>query len=247
MNVLITGASRGIGAAAARLFAERGARVAIHYHRDRGSAEETLRSLAGGPHSLVQADLRDAASAPELFDDAVAAFGGIDALVNNAGIWEGHAVLTVEFEQWKAAWDHTIAANLLAPVHLMYLAARHMTESGGGRIVNVTSRGAFRGEPTGPAYASSKAGLNIAGQSLAKALGRHGVFVYTVAPGWVDTDMARPLLEGPDGETARNDTGLGRVATADEIAKAIVFLATEAPESMTGCIVDVNGASYLRT
>jgi NAD(P)-dependent dehydrogenase (short-subunit alcohol dehydrogenase family) len=247
LNVLITGASRGIGASIARAFAERNARLALHYHRNREGAEKTLGSLVGGPHALVPADLTDPAAAPKLFADAGDALGRIDVLINNAGIWEGHSVLDVGFEQWETAWNRTITANLLAPAHLMYFAARHMTEKGGGRIVNVTSRGAFRGEPEGPAYGASKAGLNIAGQSLAKALGRHGVFVFTVAPGWVDTDMARSALEGPQGGSIRTETGIGRVATADEVAATVVFLATDAPESMTGCIVDVNGASYLRT
>lgn len=247
MNVLVTGASRGIGAATARVLADRGARLALHYHRNRERAEEARRALGGGPHALVAADLTDPGAAPELFAEAHAALGRIDVLVNNAGIWEEHPVLGVEFDAWRAAWDRTIAANLLAPSHLMYFAARHMTEAGGGRIVNVTSRGAFRGEPDGPAYGASKAGLNSAGQSLAKALGRHGVLVFTVAPGWVETDMARFALDGPQGDFIRTETGLGRVATPDEIAAAVAFLATDAPGSMTGCIVDVNGASYLRT
>jgi NAD(P)-dependent dehydrogenase (short-subunit alcohol dehydrogenase family) len=247
MNVLVTGASRGIGRATARLLAARGARVALHYNSHRAAAEEARRSLPGTGHVLVRADLTEPTRARELFAEAEAALGRVDVLVNNAGVWEEHKVLSVAFERWREAWDRTLAANLLAPAHLMYFAARHMAERGGGRIVNVSSRGAFRGEPEGPAYGASKAGLNAAGQSLAKALGRAGVFVFTLAPGWVDTDMAAPFLEGERGEAIRSETGIGRIATADEVARAVAFLALDAPESMSGCIVDLSGASYLRT
>jgi len=247
MNVLVTGASRGIGRAAARAFAERGARVVLHYRANRDAAGAARDSLPGGPHFLLGADLAHPERARDLFADAVEAAGRIDVLVNNAGIFEDHDVLSLSFEKWRDAWDRTLATNLLSPVHLMYCAAHHMSEEGGGRIVNVSSRGAFRGEPHSPAYGASKAGLNSAGQSLAKALGRRGVFVFTIAPGWVDTDMAHASLEGQHAELIREETALGRVATPEEVARAIVFCGLDAPESMTGSILDVNGASYLRT
>jgi 3-oxoacyl-[acyl-carrier protein] reductase len=122
-----------------------------------------------------------------------------------------------------------------------------MVAAGGGRIVNVSSRGAFRGEPDHPAYGASKAGLNSLGQSMARALGRHGIYVTTVAPGYVETDMAAPFLEGPRGDAIRAQSPLGRVATPEEVARVVVFLATPGAESTTGAVVDVNGASYLRT
>ena len=122
-----------------------------------------------------------------------------------------------------------------------------MVEHGGGRIVNVTSRGAFRGEPDHAAYGASKAALNSLSQSMAKALAPYGVYVTAVAPGFVETDMASPYLDGPDGDAIRAQSPMGRAATAEEIAQVIVFLATPGSESTTGAIVDVNGASYLRT
>jgi len=122
-----------------------------------------------------------------------------------------------------------------------------MAAAGGGRIVNISSRGAFRGEPRAPAYGASKAGLNALSQSLAVALAPRSVYVYCLAPGWVDTDMAADHLTGPRGAELRAQHPLGRVATAEEIAAAAVFCALDAPATMTGAIVDLNGASYLRT
>ena len=122
-----------------------------------------------------------------------------------------------------------------------------MIRQGGGRIINITSRGAFRGEPDGPAYAASKAGMNAMSQSLAKALAPHKICVFAIAPGWVDTDMAKPLLEGPDGDAIRAQSPMNRVATPKEVARTILFLASEGTDALTGCIIDVNCASYLRT
>jgi NAD(P)-dependent dehydrogenase (short-subunit alcohol dehydrogenase family) len=246
-TVLITGASRGIGRAAAQLFAAHGAGVLVHYHSDREAAEETLVSLEPGGHRIVQADLRDPASVRELADTAVKKAGRIHILVNNAGVYEEHPLAEVSYEQWQTSWERTLKTNLIGPANLTYCVGRHMLEHGGGRIVNISSRGAFRGEPAGPAYGASKAGLNAMGQSLAKALGGHGVYVFTVAPGFVETEMAKPDLEGPRGDFLRNESPLGRVARPEEVARTALFLASPGSEFLTGCIVDVNGASYLRT
>jgi 3-oxoacyl-[acyl-carrier protein] reductase len=244
---LVTGASDGIGRAIAQQFALHGARVAVHYHRNRAAAERTLASLAGGPHLLVQADVADPAEAEPLIERVAAELGRLDALVNNAGIYEEHPPLEVGYAAWCDAFQRTIATNLLGPAHLMYWAARHMAAHGGGRIVNISSRGAFRGEPRMPAYGASKAGLNALSQSLAKALAPHKVFVFVVAPGWVETERASPSLAGPEGDLIRNDSPLGRVARPEEVAYTVLFLASEGAEFLTGDIVDVNGASYLRS
>ena len=244
---LVTGSSRGIGREIARELAGRGARVAVHYRTDREAAQETLRSLDGGAHAAFGADLADAEAARGLVEGVAREMGGIDVLVNNAGIFEAHPIPEVDYEGWQDAWSRTLATNLIGPANLSFLAARIMIERGGGRVVNVSSRGAFRGEPETPAYGASKAGLNAMSQSMAQALAPHGVFFYVVAPGFVETDMAGALLRGPEGDGIRSQSPLGRVATPEEVARTVVFLASEAPDFMTGAIVDVNGASYLRS
>ena len=246
-NVLITGASRGIGRATAQMFARHGARVIVHFHSNRKAAEETLKLLGSDQHVLLSADLRDPAAVSRLVESSVAAVGAIDILVNNAGVYEEHPVTEATYESWQASWTRVLGTNLIGPANLIHQVVPHMRKRGGGRIVNVSSRGAFRGEPRGPAYGASKAGLNAMGQSLARALGGEGIYVFTVAPGWVDTDMAARELEGPEGETIRQQSPLGRVARPEEIAWTILLLAAPGSEFMTGCIVDVNGASYLRT
>lgn len=244
---LVTGSSRGIGREISRGLAERGARVAVHFRADRGAAEETLASLQGERHALFGADVADPDSTRGLIRDVTREMGGIDILVNNAAIFEAHPVPEVDYEGWQDAWSRTVSTNLLGPANLSFLAARSMMERGGGRVVNVSSRGAFRGEPETPAYGASKAGLNAMSQSMAQALAPHGVFFYVVAPGFVETEMASVLLDGPEGDGIRAQSPLGRVATAGEVASTVVFLASEAPDFMTGAIVDVNGASYLRS
>src|SRR5215210_2025075 len=246
--VLVTGASRGIGAAVARAFAGAGDRVAVHYGARRDRAEAVAADLPGSGHVVVGADMADAGAVRRMVDEAAAGLGGLDVLVNNAGIFEpSHAIDETTYEEWQQAWERTLGVNLVGPANACWCAVRHMLRGGGGRIVNVSSRGAFRGEPTHPAYGASKAGLNSLGQSMAQALGGHGIYVTTVAPGYVDTDMAAPFLEGPEGDAIRSQSPLGRAATAEEVARVVMFLATPGAESTTGAVVDVNGASYLRT
>lgn len=245
--VLITGASRGIGRACARQFAQQGARVAVHYHSNRTAAKDTLASLPGDGHMLVQADMADPAAVKNMVDVVIAHLGGLHVLVNNAGVYEDHPIATVSYDDWNTRWLYTLQANLIGAANAAYCAAQHMMQHGGGRIVNVSSRGAFRGEPDAPAYGASKAGMNAMSQSLAKALAPHGIYVTTVAPGWVETDMAADYLAGAKGDDIRAQSPLNRVATPDEIAHTVLFLAAPGAEFLTGAIVDVNGASYLRT
>ena len=245
--VLVTGASRGIGREIARQFAQRGAGVVVHYHRNREAAEQTRALLTGTSHWIVQADLSDAKAVGNLAEKAADEMGKIDVLVNNAGVYEFHPPATATFDGWQRSWEKTIGTNLLGPAHLSFHAARRMMQSGGGKIINITSRGAFRGEPDAPAYGASKAALNAFSQSMAQALAPHNIFMYAVAPGFVETDMAASVLAGPAGEAIRAQSPLNRVARPEEVARVVLFLAGEGTDYLTGCIIDVNGASYLRT
>jgi 3-oxoacyl-[acyl-carrier protein] reductase len=247
MVALVTGGSRGIGRAVAEEFAAQGATVVVQFRADRRAADDTLGRLGPGGHRVAQADLADPGQARALVGRVVDELGRVDVLVNNAGIYEAQPVLETGYEEWQRSWRRTLDTNLLGPANLIHAVAPHMVAAGGGRIVNVSSRGAFRGEPSHPAYGASKAGLNSLGQSMARALGPHGIIVTTVAPGYVETDMAAPYLDGPGGDAIRAQSPLNRVATPQEIARVVVFLATPGTESLTGAVVDVNGASYLRT
>ena len=246
-KVLVTGASRGIGRAIATAFAARGGRVAVNFRGNEKAALETLNDLEGEGHVLVQADVSVPDEARKAVDESVSGLQGLDIVVNNAGIFEDHRLDSVGFDEWRSAWQKTIDVNLIGPANICYLAAQHMMTSGGGRIVNVSSRGAFRGEPNSPAYGASKAGVNALSQSLAIALAPHNIFVGVVAPGFVETDMVADMLSTPEGESICAQSPLGRVARPEEVAHAVLFLASEGAEFTTGAIIDVNGASYLRS
>jgi NAD(P)-dependent dehydrogenase (short-subunit alcohol dehydrogenase family) len=189
--------------------------------------------------------------------------GGLDVLVNNAGIYVGHPVLGTSYAEWQAAWQATLGVNLVGAANVTWCAVRHMTGPGpapgdgpgqagpgrtgaGGRIVNVGSRGAYRGEPAHPAYGASKAGLHAFGQSLAVALAPHGITVASVAPGYVQTDMTAGELATPAGDAIRAQSPFNRVATPEEIAAAVVYLASPEAAWSSGAVLDLNGASYLR-
>jgi NAD(P)-dependent dehydrogenase (short-subunit alcohol dehydrogenase family) len=247
-SVLVTGASRGIGAACARAFAEAGDRVAVHYSSSEDQARTVLESLPGQGHVLVRGDLADAEQVRSFVDDAVAGLGGLDVLVNNAAVYVEHRIAEVSYEQWQDAWRRTVDVDLVGTANVTFCAARHMIAAGtAGRVVNVSSRGAFRGEPRYPAYGASKAGLNALGQSLARALAPHGIAVTSVAPGYVATDMAAHVLDGPDGERIRAESPFGRVARPEEVAAAVLYLASPEAEWASGTVLDLNGASHLRT
>lgn len=249
-TVLVTGGSGGLGGEICRRFAAEGARVWIHYGGRRDAADEVRRSLPptdDARHRTIGADLRDPEAIERMIDQVVEDSGRLDVLVNNAGIFERHPPASVDVATWREVWDRTIAINLSGAAHAAWHAARHMLEAGGGRIVNIGSRGAFRGEPESPAYGAAKAGLHALSQSLAAALAPHGIFVYAVAPGFIETAMARPYLTGEMAESIRSQSPLGRVATVGDVAYWVLALAAEGAEFATGAIVDVNGASYLRT
>ena len=248
-KILVTGSSRGIGQAIAAAFAAAGDQVAIHHRDNADLAARVVASLPGDGHVVVQADIADPAAVRAMVDEAADRLGGLDVLVNNAASYGrvAHPVAEVSCEQWQQVWRDTIDLNLIGAANVTWCAVQHMIAGGGGRIVNVSSRGAFRGEPGQPAYGASKAGLNALGQSLAVALAPLGITVAAVAPGFVQTDMAAPHLDGETGAAIRAQSPFGRVARPAEIAAAVLFLASPEAEWASGAILDLNGASYLRT
>jgi 3-oxoacyl-[acyl-carrier protein] reductase len=247
-KILVTGSSRGIGRAVAQAFAKAGDSVAIHHRDSPDLAAEVLAGLPGDGHVVVQADIADPAAVQAMVDEAASRLGGLDVLVNNAASYgrSAHLINDVSYAQWQEVWQDTIGLNLIGAANVTWCAVQHMIARGGGRIVNVSSRGAFRGEPGQPAYGASKAGLNALGQSLAVALAPHNITVSAVAPGFVHTDMAATHLQGPGGDAIRAQSPFGRVAQPEEIAAAVVFLASPEAGWASGAILDLNGASYLR-
>ncbi|MET4430673.1 3-oxoacyl-[acyl-carrier protein] reductase [Mycolicibacterium sp. 624] len=250
--VLVTGASRGIGREVAQAFAELGDRVAVHYSASRAGAERTAAQLPGDGHAVVAGDLADPLQARQIVADAIAALGRVDVLINNAGIAptveNAHRIAEVDFERWCAAWTGMVDVNLLGTANVTWAAARHMIEHGsGGRIINVGSRGAFVGEPDHPAYAASKAAMHAMSQSLALALAPHNIAVSAIAPGFVATERQQVKLDGAQGAAIRGQSPFARVGTTREIASGIVYLASADAEWASGAILDLNGASYLRT
>ena len=248
--VLVTGSSRGVGRAIATRFAESGDRVAVHHRDSAALAEQLAAELPGAGHIVVRAEMADPEGVRAMVDRVANELGGLDVLVNNAGIFGGvdrpHPVYDTGYEQWQQMWRQTFDVNLFGAANAAWAAAQHMRDRG-GRIINVSSRGAFRGEPAQPAYGASKAALNSMGQSLAVALAPYGIAVASVAPGFVATDMTNEHLKAERGDAIRAQSPFNRVARPDEVAAAVHWLASPEAEWASGTIVDLNGASYLRT
>jgi 3-oxoacyl-[acyl-carrier protein] reductase len=234
MNILITGASRGIGAAAYALLKKGGHKVVGHSTK--------------GSDTLVAGDLTDPAAPRDIWDTALAELDGqIDVLVNNAGIYEGVSDNAAD-DDWHAAWQRTLAVNLQSAADLSRLAVSHFLDLGiPGRIVNVASRAAFRGDsPQHWHYAASKGALVSMTRTIARGYAAEGILCFAVAPGFTVSEMTEEYLAGRGGAKIVADIPLGRVSTTDEVAEVIRWLAIDAPASATGSIVDVNGASYVR-
>ncbi|MDB1086720.1 SDR family NAD(P)-dependent oxidoreductase [Streptomyces sp. ACA25] len=247
-RVLVSGGARGLGRALAEAFAANGDLVTVHYGTRREEAEATVAGLPGRRHALLQADLAVPAEAARLVEEAAGLMDGIDVLVNNAAVNTAHPPVTTDFSAWAAAWQQHTAVNLLGTAHLSHQAAQHMIRQGsGGRIVNIGSRGAFRGEPDHPAYGATKAAVHALGQSLAVALAPHRIAVASVAPGFFATERVAARLDGEEGEAIRGQSPFGRVAVPEEIAAAVLWLASPEAEWSSGTVLDLNGASHLRT
>lgn len=233
MNILLTGASRGIGAATFKVLRYAGATIAGQSTR--------------GSDELIAADLSRPGAGDVLWDAALDYLGGrIDVLVNNAGVFEGVALDAPDAE-WQAAWTRGHAINLAGPADLCRRAVQHFQANGGGRIVNVASRAGHRGDsPAHWHYAAHKAGLIAMTKTIARAYAVQGVLAFAVAPGFVMTGMAEDYLASRGGDKLLADIPLGRVASPEEVAEAIRWLAFDAPPSLTGATLDINGASYVR-
>ncbi len=226
-NVLITGGSRGIGRSCAKLFSNLNANVIITYKANLREAQETLSLLNSNQnHSLYQLDIARPEDVKKLFQQVIEKYERIDVLVNNAGVFMEHKIAEVSFKDWQDAWNETIATNLTGVSNLCYFAARQMIRQNGGKIINISSRGAFRGEPDHPAYGASKAGLNAMSQSLAVALGKYNITVGVIAPGFVETDMAASYLNSEAGELIKKQSPLNRVATPEEVARVVAVFAS---------------------
>jgi 3-oxoacyl-[acyl-carrier protein] reductase len=243
--ILVTGASRGIGRAVAQAFAHQGDRVAVHHRDSAELAKEVTAGLPGDGHAIVRADLADPDAVRAMVDQAHAKLGGLDVLVNNAGIYLEAPIAGTTYQEWQDAWRQTLAVNLTGAANAAWCAVQHMKHTG-GRIINVSSRGAIRGETHHPAYAASKGGLDSLAGSLARTLAPYGIAVATVAPGYVETEMAAEHLNSARGDEIRAQSPFNRVATTDEIAAAVVYLASAGAQWASGAIIDLNGASYLR-
>jgi NAD(P)-dependent dehydrogenase (short-subunit alcohol dehydrogenase family) len=232
MNILVTGASRGIGAATLQLLKARG--HAAVGHSSRGSEE------------LIAGDLMEPEAPRRIWEGAVERLGSIDALVNNAGVYEAVGDDASD-QDWHAAWERTMRINLQATADLCRLAVEHFRANGGGRIVNVASRAAWRGDsPSHWHYAASKGAMIAMTKSIARGYAADGILAFAVSPGFTVSEMTEEYLQGRGGEKILAEIPLGRVASTDEVAETIRWLATEAPASATGTNIDVNGASYVR-
>ena len=233
-HVLVTGSSRGIGAAIAHELEARGARVIGH-------------ATTGSPTTLGE-DLEDPTAADRLWDRALERLDGrIDVLINNAGVFEPIAV-EAEAAAWRAAWIRTLQINLQAAADLSRRAVLHWTvRAEGGRLINVASRAAYRGDsPLHWHYAASKAGMVAMTKSIARGCADRGILAFSVCPGFTRTGMAGDYLASRGGDALLAEIPLGRVAEPEEVGGLCAWLALEAPASMTGAILDVNGASYVR-
>lgn len=246
----MTGGARGIGAAVARALAEAGMTVAVHARADLAAAKAVAAALPGDGHAVVGGDLADPEEVAAFVADAVARLGEIDVLVNNAGVYTEHPLPTTSYDEWTAEWRRTTDVNVLGTACTTWCFVDHLRTRPrgpeGARIITVGSRGAYRGEPDAPAYGASKAAVHSLTQSLAVSLAPLGVAVTAVAPGFVDTDMAADVLVGERGAAIRAQSPFGRVATPDDVASAVAWLATPGAGWASGAVIDLNGASHLR-
>lgn len=240
--ILVTGASRGIGRGIAEALGKSGATVAVHYNQNKKAAE-AVAELAGNGSKTFRADIEKSAECTHLFQDVISTFGHLDVLINNAGIFE---MSPIESEDWEKDWDKTININLKATALLSRLAILHFQKRGGGKIINISSRAAFRGDnPENLAYAASKAGMVALTKSIARGFGKENITSFLIAPGWVKTDMNKETIELLGEEAITKDLALNKLTEPKDLAPMVVLLASGLADHATGTTIDINAGSYV--
>lgn len=241
-NVLVTGASRGIGKGIALGLAKAGARVAVHYHTKKSEAESLVSEINQGAKAF-QANLEEVDGCQRLFDEVIKAFGHLDVLINNAGIF---TTSPLSSETWADEWDQTMHVNLRSSGILSRLAILHYLEHGGGRLINIASRAAFRGDnPEHLAYAASKAGMVALTKSIARAYGKQGITSFVIAPGWVDTDMNKDAIARYGESFITDGLALSQLTTPGDLAPMVCLLASGLADHATGTTIHINAGSYM--
>jgi len=244
-TILVTGASRGIGRSLAEGLAGAGATVAAHFNQSR-TATETVTENLGHDARSFQADLAEPASCERLFGAVVETYGRLDVLVNNAGI-ALKMPIDMATDEWRKEWDLTMAVNLRAVELLSRMAVSHFQQHEGGRIINIASRAAFRGDtPEYMTYAASKAGVVALTRSIARAFGRVGICAFVVAPGFVRTEMAQQAIDEYGEDFVTSDLALNRLTEPADLTPLVVLLASGLADHATGSTFDVNAGSYVR-
>ena len=242
--MLVTGASRGIGQALAAHLAKAGATVAIHYNRNREAAE-ALATALGNQAQAFQSDLADTAACEQLFASVLTTYGRLDVLINNAGV-SLNMPLSMPTRFWQAAWDTTMAVNLRATELLCRLAIPQFQQQGGGRIINIASRAAFRGDTRDyMAYAASKGGMVALTRSIARAFGKDRICAFVLAPGFIRTDMAQDFIDNYGEDYVVNDLALPSLTEPTDVAPMVTLLASGLADHATGCTIDINAGSYV--
>lgn len=248
-RILLTGASKGIGASIAKMLGNAGASLIAHYGSDEAGALAATADIADDKKLLVRADLNNLDEVEALWDTANAWRGGIDVLVNNAALMVAEGSVDEELESWDASWEQTMQVNVMAPARMLRRAVREFRAVGGGSIITISSWAAQRGvgNPATIAYAASKAAIKAATQTIARNYAKEGIYAYIIAPGVVRTRLSEEFARSQGGEeNVTAGLAMGRWVDPDEVAEVVCFLSRGAAPSLSGGTIDINGASYIR-